>query len=210
MIVKFCWKRHIFFSFLLCWLLLLLLLLNDFPQLLRCEGHINVRDTKCINNGIGHRRTRTNGTSLTYTFDTKWIDRGQGDRMIKFIGRQFLSNGHGVVHQRTCQQLTIFTVDNLLPHGLTHTLSNTTMNLALHKQRIELASTVIDGHKARNLCLTGLFIYLDNADMSAKGEDTGFWLEKDGCFQTRLNTGSKCVGEVGCGGDLIKGNSLWR
>src|SRR2546426_182284 len=74
MIVKFCWKRHIFFSFLFCWLLLLLLLLlNDVPQLLRCEGHVNVRDTKGISDGIGHSRCRTNGTGLTYTFDTKRV-----------------------------------------------------------------------------------------------------------------------------------------
>src|SRR6266568_4898715 len=179
MIVKFCWKRHIFFSFLLCWLLLPLLLLNDVPQLLRCEGHVNVRDTKGISDGIGHSRCRTNGTGLTYTFDTKRIERGQGDGMIKLVGRQFLGNGHGVVHQRTRQQLTIFTVNDLLPHGLTNTLSDTTVNLTLYKQGVELTSTVINGHEACNLCLACFLVYLDNADMGAKGEDTGFWLEED-------------------------------
>src|SRR2546426_10733248 len=76
-------ETYNFLLFTLLLRLLLLLLLNDFPQPLWLERHINVSYAQGIGNCIRNRWCRTDSSSFTDTFHTQRIDASQGDCVIK-------------------------------------------------------------------------------------------------------------------------------
>src|SRR5712691_10563838 len=85
------------------------------------------------------------------------------------------------------------------------------MNLALHKHGIKLAPAVINRHIAFDLCLAGIPVNLDHADMRAKGEDTRLWFPEDGRLQARFDTRGQRIGEISRQRDIAKGDRLlWR
>src|SRR5205085_10645132 len=147
-------ETYIFLLFTLLVRLLLLLLLNDFPQLLRLERHIDMRHAQCISNRIGHRWRRTDSSSFTDAFHTQGVDGCQGHCVIKLKVGKLRGNRHSIIHKRPCQKLTIFTILNSLDQRLANALGNAAMNLTLNNHRIELAATIVNCHKAPDLCLT--------------------------------------------------------
>src|SRR6266571_5115368 len=188
----------------------LLRLVDDLPQLLRCEWHINMRYTQRIGNSVSNCRGRPDSASLTDTFHPKRIDGSRRDGGIKLEAGKLRGEWHCIVHQRGRQQLTILTVDGPFPHRLANALGNTPMKLSLYNHRVDLATTVVNSHIARNLRFTGLLVYLDNTDMRAKGEDTIFWLPENRRLQSRLDTWSQCIGDIRRCGHFSKGHCFLR
>src|SRR6266568_4303265 len=130
--------------------------------------------------------------------------------MVQLEFREVFCDGHGIIHQCCCEQLPVFAVLDAFPHGLPNALGDTTMHLSLHNHRIELAATVIDCYKAQDVCLTGIFVYLDGTDMRAEGEDTGLWLEEHSCLQPWFNTRCKRIRKIRSHCHLFKGDGfLW-
>src|SRR5260370_34791806 len=173
-----------------CFLLLSLLLVDDPPQLLSCKRHINVRKPQCRGHSVRNRRCRTDRASLAATFHTQRVNRSERDGGIKLIAGKLCCDRYSIVRQCRCQQLSILTIDDLLIHRLAHALRDTSMDLPLNEQRVDLASTVINRHEAFNLCIAGIFVYLNYTDMCAKREDACLWFPKDRHLQPRLNTRS--------------------
>src|SRR5947209_18097193 len=76
-----------------------LFLMDDLPQLLSSAWHINMSNTESISNSCSHSRGRANRASLTDAFDSKWVDRSQGDGVIQLEGRELRGHRHGVIHK---------------------------------------------------------------------------------------------------------------
>src|SRR5258708_35449943 len=144
-----------------CFLLLSLLLVDDPPQLLSCKRHIDMRETQCIGYSVRNRRCRTDRASLADTFHTQRVNRSQRDGGIKLIAGKLCCDGDSIVRQCGCQQLSFLTTEDLLIHRLAHALRETSMDLPLNDQRVDLASTFIYRHEAFNLCIAGIFVYLN-------------------------------------------------
>src|SRR6266699_1975168 len=187
-----------------------LFLVDDSPQFLRGKRHFDICHAKCISNRVCNRGRGTDGTGLTDTFHTQRIDWSRGDGGIGLETGKLCGKRHGIVSQRCRQKLTILTVNDSLIHRLTNALRKTTVNLAFNKHGVELASTIVNRYIARNLCLTGVFVYLDHTHVRAEGEGIPFWLPEDSGLQARLNIWRQCIGEISCHGYFSKGNSfLW-
>src|ERR1700676_4976095 len=116
--------------------------------------------------------------------------------MIKLKEGKLRGHRHGIVHKRSCQQLASIVVDDLLKHCLSNSMGDAAMQLTLYNHGVDLASTVVNRYKAHNLCLASFFVYLDHADMRAKGEDACGRFPEDRCLQARLDASGQRVGEV--------------
>src|SRR5437763_1239663 len=109
-----------------------LFLIDELPQLLSSERHVNVCNAECISHSVRDCWGRTNRPSLADAFHSERIDRSQGDSAVKLKGRELWSHRHGIIHEGRCQELTVLVVDDLLPHGLSNPLSDATMDLSLN------------------------------------------------------------------------------
>src|SRR5439155_23599123 len=168
-------------------LLLVQLLVNTLPELLRSEWHVNMRHTERVGHRSSHSRCRPNRASLTDAFHSERVEGRQRHGVIQFERRELFGHGHGIVHEGRGQELPILVVDDLLPQGLPNALRNPTMQLALNQQGIDLSSTVIHRDKACELGLPSLFVYLNHAYMRAEGEEASLRFKEGGCLQARLN-----------------------
>src|SRR5579859_2668506 len=128
--------------------------------------------------------------------------------MIQLEGGELWRNWHRVIHQGGREQLAVLVVLHAFPHGLPYALRNTSMDLPLHDQRVELATAVVNCHKTCHRGLASILIYLNSTDVRAKREDAGLWLEEGSCLQSWLNPWGQRIREVGGGGHIVEGNSL--
>src|SRR5579863_5976749 len=157
-----------------------LLLVNNVEDFLTLERHIYMCHAQRIGNSSRDRRSGTDSTGLTHALHAKWVNCRQRHGVVKLKLRELRSYRHGVVHKSAGQELTIFAIFDSFPHRLSNALCDTAVNLSLHEHRIKLATTVINCDEACQVYISGLFVYLNNSDMRAKGEDTGFRLKEDG------------------------------
>src|SRR6266567_494347 len=100
-------------------LFILLLLLDNFPELLWLVRHINMRHTQRVSDSGSYSWCRANRASLTNPFHSQGVYGRQCNSMIKLKMRELRGDWHSVIHQGCCQKLAIFRVLNSLDKGLT-------------------------------------------------------------------------------------------
>ena len=104
--------------------------------------------------------------------DAKRVGRRQHFDNLGREGREIVRARHSVIHKRSTQELPRCRIDRaLLPHCLADTLGGAAMGLAVHDQRVDAASDIVDDGIAGNVDPAGLGIDLDLADGTAIGKD---------------------------------------
>src|SRR5258706_13101832 len=77
------------------------------------------------------------------------------------------------------------------------------MKLAIDEKRINHFAAIINRDIAQKLCLAGLFVDLDDADVRTERKGKVLWLEKVSRGQARFSIGRKFFGDVGRQSNLL-------
>src|SRR5258706_4593304 len=77
------------------------------------------------------------------------------------------------------------------------------MKLAIDEKRINHFAAIINRDIAQKLCLAGLFVDLDDADVRTERKGKVLWLEKVSRGQARFSIRRKFLGDVGRQSNLL-------